>query len=399
MKVLVINAGSSSLKYQLIDMDTHAVVAKGLCERIGIDGSKLTHKNISAGTETVFEKAMKDHSDAISMVIDALVSKECGVIASMDEIGAVGHRVVHGAETFADSCIIDDKVMAALKECIPLAPLHNPANIIGIEACAKLMPGIKQVGVFDTAFHQTMPKQAYMYALPYKLYEEKKIRKYGFHGTSHKFVSGEAAKLLGKPIEELKIITCHLGNGSSVSAVKNGKCVDTSMGFTPLDGVVMGTRCGSIDPAVVTYLIENCGMTAKEADAMMNKESGVLGVSGVSSDFRDLTKAADEGNERAKLATEMFSYSVKKLIGSYAAAMGGVDAVVFTGGIGENDGRYRKAITEGLEFMGIKLDDEKNKVRGVMTDISADDAATRTLVIPTNEELMIALDTERLLSK
>lgn len=399
MKVLVINAGSSSLKYQLINMDTHAVMAKGLCERIGIEGSKLTHKNPSAGTETVFEKPMKDHSDAIAMVIDALVSPDCGVIASMDEIGAVGHRVVHGGETFADSCVITDDVMAAVKDCIPLAPLHNPANIIGIEACAKLMPNVKQVGVFDTAFHQTMPAASYMYALPYEMYEKHKIRKYGFHGTSHKFVSGEAAKFLGKPIEELKIITCHLGNGSSVSAVKNGKCVDTSMGFTPLDGVVMGTRCGTIDPAVVTYLVENCGMTAKEADTMMNKKSGVLGISGVSSDFRDLSDAAAAGNKKAKLALDMFAYSVKKLIGAYAAAMGGVDAVVFTGGIGENDGANRKAITEGLEFMGIKVDDAKNSVRGKLADISADGAACKTLVIPTNEELMIALDTERLLSK
>ena len=259
MKVLVINAGSSSLKYQLIDMDTHEVMAKGLCERIGIDGSKLTQKNPAAGTEAVFEKPMKDHSDAIAMVIDALVSPDCGVISSMDEIGAVGHRVVHGGETFADSCIITDEVMAAVKDCIPLAPLHNPANIIGIEACAKLMPNTKQVGVFDTAFHQTMPASSYMYALPYEMNEQHKIRKYGFHGTRHKFVAAEAAKFLGKPAEELKIITCHLGNGSSVSAVKNGKCFDTSMGFTPLDGVVMGTRCGSIDPAVVTFLINNCG--------------------------------------------------------------------------------------------------------------------------------------------
>ena len=396
MKVLVINAGSSSLKYQLIDMDTHAVMAKGLCERIGIEGSKLTHKNPEAGTETIFEKPMKDHSDAIAMVIDALVSPDCGVIASMDEIGAVGHRVVHGGETFADSCVITDDVMAAVKDCIPLAPLHNPANIIGIEACAKLMPNTKQVGVFDTAFHQTMPAASYMYALPYEMYEKHKIRKYGFHGTSHKFVSAEAAKFLGKPMEELKIITCHLGNGSSVSAVKNGKCVDTSMGFTPLDGVVMGTRCGSIDPAVVTYLVENCGMTAKEADAMMNKKSGVLGISGVSSDFRDLSDAADSGNEKAKLALDMFAYSVKKLVGAYAAAMGGVDAIVFTGGIGENDGANRKAITEGLEFMGITVDDAKNGVRGKLADISKDGAACKTLVIPTNEELMIALDTERL---
>jgi len=397
MKVLVINAGSSSLKYQLIDMDTHGVVAKGLCERIGIDGSKLTHKNTAQKSETVFEKPMKDHSDAISMVIDALVSPECGVIKSMDEIGAVGHRVVHGAETFADSCVIDDKVMEALRACVPLAPLHNPANIIGIEACAKLMPNTKQVGVFDTAFHQTMPEEAYMYALPYEMYKEHRIRKYGFHGTSHKFVSAEAAKFLGKPAEELKIITCHLGNGSSVSAVKNGKCVDTSMGFTPLDGVVMGTRCGSIDPAVVTYLVNNCDMTAAEVDSLMNKKSGVLGVSGVSSDFRDLSAAADEGNKRAELALKMFAYSVKKLIGAYAAAMGGVDAVVFTGGIGENDGANRKAITEGLEFMGISVDDAKNAVRGELADISKDGASAKVLVIPTNEELMIALDTERLL--
>ncbi len=397
MKVLVINAGSSSLKYQLIDMDTHGVVAKGLCERIGIDGSKLTHKNTEKKSETVFEKPMKDHSDAIAMVIDALVSPECGVIKSMDEIGAVGHRVVHGAETFADSCVIDDKVMDALRACVPLAPLHNPANIIGIEACAKLMPNTKQVGVFDTAFHQTMPEEAYMYALPYEMYKEHRIRKYGFHGTSHKFVSAEAAKFLGKPAEELKIITCHLGNGSSVSAVKNGKCVDTSMGFTPLDGVVMGTRCGSIDPAVVTYLVNNCDMTAAEVDALMNKKSGVFGVSGVSSDFRDLASAAAEGNKRAELALKMFAYSVKKLIGAYAAAMGGVDAVVFTGGIGENDGANRKAITEGLEFMGISVDDAKNAVRGEMADISKDGSGAKVLVIPTNEELMIALDTERLL--
>lgn len=399
MKVLVINAGSSSLKYQLIDMDSKNVMAKGLCERIGIDGSKLTHKNSVKGTETVFEKAMKDHSDAISMVIDALVSQECGVISSMDEIGAVGHRVVHGGETFADSCVIDDAVMEALRECIPLAPLHNPANIVGIEACAKLMPNVKQVGVFDTAFHQTMPKKSYMYALPYELYEEFKIRKYGFHGTSHKFVSAEAAKFLGKAIEELKIITCHLGNGSSVSAVKNGKCIDTSMGFTPLDGVVMGTRCGSIDPAVVTFLMNNCGKSAEEVDSLMNKKSGVLGVSGVSSDFRDLTKAADEGNARAALALDMFCYSVKKYIATYAAAMGGVDAIVFTGGIGENDGANRAKITSELEYMGVKLDLEANKVKGEIKDISSSDAKVKTLVIPTNEELMIALDTERLLSK
>ena len=397
MKILVINAGSSSLKYQLINMDNSEVIAKGLCERIGIDGSNLKHKNLIKGTETVFENPMKDHSDAIKMVIDALVSKDCGVINSMDEISGVGHRMVHGGENFADSCIITDDVLKAIKDCIPLAPLHNPANIVGYEACKALMPNVPQVAVFDTAFHQTMPKKAYMYAIPYELYEKEKIRKYGFHGTSHKFVSKEAEEMMGR--KDLKLVTCHLGNGSSVSAVKNGECVDTSMGFTPLDGVVMGTRSGSIDPAVVTYLINNCGMTAAEVDSMLNKKSGVLGVSGFSSDFRDLTKAANEGNERANLAVNMFYYSVKKLIAAYAAAMGGIDAVVFTGGIGENDAAYRLAITDGLEFMGIKLDKEKNNVRGVKVDVSADDAKVRTLVIPTNEELMIALDTKRLIEK
>ena len=397
MKILVINAGSSSLKYQLINMENCEVIAKGLCERIGIEGSNLKHKNLKKGTETVFDKPMKDHGDAIKMVIDALVSPDCGVISSMDEISGVGHRIVHGGESFADSCIINEDVEKAIKDCIPLAPLHNPANIVGYEACKALMPNVPQVAVFDTAFHQTMPKKAYMYAIPYELYENNKIRKYGFHGTSHKFVSKEAEEMMGR--KDLKLVTCHLGNGSSISAVKNGKCIDTSMGFTPLDGVIMGTRSGSIDPAVVTYLINNCGMTAQEVDTMLNKKSGVLGVSGYSSDFRDLTKAANEGNEKADLAVNMFYYSVKKLIAAYAAAMGGIDAVVFTGGIGENDAAYRVAITEGLEFMGIKLDIEKNNIRGIKRDVSAEDAKVRTLVIPTNEELMIALDTKRLIEK
>ena len=397
MKVLVINAGSSSLKYQLIDMDTVNVLAKGLCERIGIDGSKLTHKNLAKGVEEAIEKPMKDHGDAIAMVIDALVNADYGVISSMSEIDAVGHRVVHGGEAFADSHVIDGKVLEALKMCIPLAPLHNPPNITGIEACEKNMPGVPQVAVFDTAFHQTMPKEAYMYALPYEYYEKHKIRKYGFHGTSHKYVSGEVAKMMGKDLSELKVITCHLGNGSSVSAVKNGKCVDTSMGFTPLDGVVMVTRTGSMDPAVVTFLMENEGLSAKDVDAVMNKKSGVFGVSGISSDFRDLSAAAAEGNERAKLALDMFYYSVKKLIGSYAAAMGGVDAVVFTAGIGENDTAARASIVDGLEFMGIKIDAEKNKKRGEAIDVTADGATVKTFVIPTNEELMIALDTKRLI--
>lgn len=396
MKVLVINAGSSSLKYQLIDMDTVTVMAKGLCERIGIAGSKLTHKNLVKGMETVIESPMENHADAIQMVIDALVNAEYGVVASMSEIGAVGHRVVHGGEFFADSYVIDGKVLEALKMCVPLAPLHNPPNITGIEACEKIMPGVPQVAVFDTAFHQTMPASAYMYALPYEYYEKYKIRKYGFHGTSHKFVSQEVAKMMGKDLKDLKVITCHLGNGSSVSAVKNGKCVDTSMGFTPLDGVVMGTRTGSMDPAVVTFLMENENLTAKETDNIMNKKSGVFGVSGISSDFRDLSAAAEDGNARAKLALDMFTYSVKKLIGAYAAAMGGVDAIVFTAGIGENDAQTRKAIVEGLDFMGIAIDAEKNKKRGEAIDVTADGATVKTFVIPTNEELMIALDTKRL---
>lgn len=398
MKILVINAGSSSLKYQLIDMDNKSVMAKGLCERIGIDGSNLQHTCVLKGLDKKkIEKPMKDHGDAIQMVIDALVDPEIGVIASMDEIGAVGHRVVHGAEEFTDSTIITEAVMKALDKCTPLAPLHNPPNIIGINACKKIMPDTPMVGVFDTAFHQTMPAKAFMYALPYELYEEDRIRKYGFHGTSHKYVSQQAVKVLGKDAKDLKIITCHLGNGSSISAVDGGRCVDTSMGFTPLDGVPMGTRTGSMDPAVMTFLM-NKGMTSAEIDNLVNKKSGVAGVSGVSSDFRDLSAAAKEGNKRAELALDMFKYQVKKYIGAYAAAMGGVDAVVFTAGVGENDAATRKGIVEGLEFMGIKIDDAKNETRGTV-DISADDATVKTLVIPTDEEMMIAIDTERLVSE
>lgn len=394
MKVLVINAGSSSLKYQLIDMDNTAVLAKGLCERIGIDGSKLTHTNVSKDVKEVIESPMKDHSDAISLVLAALTNSDYGVIKNMEEIGAVGHRVVHGAEYFADSCIIDDAVKKALNMCTPLAPLHNPPNLIGIEACEAAMPGIPQVAVFDTAFHQSMPKKAFMYALPYEYYENEKIRKYGFHGTSHKYVTQKVAELLGKDAKDLKIVTCHLGNGSSITAVDGGKSVDTTMGFTPLDGVPMGTRTGSMDPAVVTYLIDK-GLSSKEVNNLMNKQSGVAGVSGVSSDFRDLTDAADKGNERARLALDMFTYQVKKNIAAYAAAMGGIDVVVFTAGVGENDDRTRAEITEGLEFMGIKIDKEKNSVRGTV-DITAEGASVKTLVIPTNEELMIAIDTKRL---
>jgi len=394
MNILVINAGSSSLKYQLINIDTSDVLAKGLCERIGIDGSMLTQK-VEGKDNYVREEAMKDHSDAIKLVIEALTCKEHNVISSMDEIDAVGHRVVHGGEIFSESVVINDEVMAAIKECIPLAPLHNPANIIGIEACQKAMPGKPQVGVFDTAFHQQMPAEAYMYALPYEMYTKHKIRRYGFHGTSHKYVSERAAEILGKPLSELKLITMHLGNGSSVSAVKNGHSIDTSMGFTPLAGVAMGTRCGDIDPAIVTFMMEKEGYDTKKVDAVMNKESGVYGISGISSDFRDLEAAMDT-NPRAKLALDMFGYDVKKLVGAYAAAMGGVDALIFTAGIGENTKLLREWITDGLEYMGVAIDKEANDCRGVEKDITAAGAKVKTLVIPTNEELMIAKDTAAL---
>ncbi len=395
MKVLVINAGSSSLKYQFIDLETEAVLAKGLCERIGIDG-KLTQK--ANGVEFVCTDPMKDHSDAIRFVIDALTSKEHGVISSMDEIDAVGHRVVHGGEFFASSVIITEEVKDAIRKCMDLAPLHNGPNLIGIEACEKIMPNTPQVGVFDTAFHQSMPDKAYMYALPYDLYEKYKIRRYGFHGTSHKYVSQRAAKMLGKDIKDLKIITCHLGNGSSIAAVDGGKSVDTSMGFTPLPGVCMGTRCGDIDPAIVTFLMEKEGLDIAGINALMNKESGVYGVSGVSSDFRDLEAASEEGNKRAQIAWDKFIYDVKKYVGSYAAVMGGVDAIVFTAGIGENTIGIRQGVAEGLEFCGVKIDAEKNKnmPRGEETVISTDDSKVKILVIPTNEELMIALDTQEL---
>ncbi len=394
MNILVINAGSSSLKYQFIKIEEEKVLAKGLCEKIGLEDSKLTLK-VPGCEDYVVEKTMKDHSDAIKMVIDALTGDK-GVISDMKEIDAVGHRVVHGGEAFNGSVLINDDVMKALEDCIELAPLHNPANIIGIKACEQVMPGVKQVGVFDTAFHSYMPEKAYMYALPYEMYTDYKIRRYGFHGTSHKYVTERAAAMLGKNPEDIKIITCHLGNGSSISAVDGGHSVDTSMGFTPLAGVPMGTRSGDIDPAIVTFLMEKLGTDAKGVNAVLNKKSGVLGISGVSPDFRDLTDAAEGGNKRAQLALDMFSYNVKKYIGAYAAAMGGVDAVVFTAGVGENDALARKNAVAGLEFMGIKIDEEKNKIRGKETDISACDATVKTLVIPTNEELMIAKDTARL---
>ena len=397
MKILVINAGSSSLKYQLIDMETEHLLAKGLCERIGIDGH-LKHTPLIGG-KPVFDEdlAMPTHSEAIAAVIDKLTSAEYGVVTSMKEIDAVGHRVVHGGEKFACSVKIDDAVMTALEECTPFAPLHNPANITGINACTAVMgKDVPQVAVFDTAFHQTMPAKAYMYALPYEYYEKDKVRRYGFHGTSHKYVAGRAAAMLGKPIEELKLISCHLGNGSSVTAIDGGKSVDTTMGFTPLAGLPMGTRSGDLDAGILEYIMGKYGYDIKEMVSILNKKSGVQGVSGVSSDFRDLENAHKEGNERAGLAVDMFNYGVKKLIGAYAAAMGGVDAIIFTAGVGENSASQRMAIASGLEFMGVKMDEDANKVRGEERVISAPDSKVTVLLIPTNEELMIAMDTEAL---
>lgn len=396
MKVLVINTGSSSLKYQLIDMTNESVLAKGLCDRIGIEGSYLKQSRGEEGA-VVKELELKNHRDAIQAVINALVDSEIGVISSMSEISAVGHRIVHGGEKFSSSAVINDEVMEAVKACIEVAPLHNPPNIIGIEACQQIMPGVPMVGVFDTAFHRTMPEQAYIYAIPYEMYQKYGIRKYGFHGTSHKFVAERAAELLGKPLCDLKIITCHLGNGSSVSAVNKGKCIDTSMGFTPLAGVPMGTRCGNIDPEIVTFLMSKENLDIKGISTLLNKKSGVLGVSGVSSDFRDLHDAAESGNKRAQLAIEIFCYGVKKVIGEYLAAMNGADAIVFTAGVGENNSIARDMILKDMEFFGIKIDAEKNNTRGKEIDISADGATVKTLVIPTNEELAIARETVKLL--
>ena len=401
MNILVINAGSSSLKYQLLNPETGALLAKGLCERIGIDG-KFTYKPQVEGKQVLdaVDVAMPTHSEAIQAVLNALVDKDNGVIGSMQEIDAVGHRVVHGGEAFAGSVLITDEVMKALEECIPLAPLHNPANITGINACTAVMgKDVPQVAVFDTAFHQTMPAKAYMYALPYEYYEKDKVRRYGFHGTSHKYVSGRAAAMLGKKPEELKLISCHLGNGSSIAAVDGGKSVDTSMGFTPLAGVPMGTRAGDLDAGILEYLMGKHGYDMKEMMTILNKKSGVLGISGVSSDFRDLENAAKEGNQRAELALEAFQYSVKKLVGAYAAAMGGVDAIVFTAGVGENDAATRMAVASGLEFMGVKMDAEANNVRGKETVISSADSKVKVLLIPTDEELMIAMDTAEIVGK
>lgn len=393
MNVLVINCGSSSLKYQLIESDSEKVLAKGLCERIGIDGSAITHQP-AGGEKVLTEVPMKDHKDAVKLVIDKLTDKNVGVIASLSEIDAVGHRVVHGGEKFASSVVIDDKVLAAIEECNDLAPLHNPANIIGINACAEVMPGVPMVAVFDTAFHQTMPSSAYMYGIPYEYYEKYKVRRYGFHGTSHDFVSNRAAEILGKDRKDLKIIVCHLGNGASISAVKNGKSVDTSMGLTPLEGLIMGTRSGDIDPAIVSFIAAKEGLSAEEVVNILNKKSGVLGLSdGVSSDFRDLAAAADAGNVKAQNTLSTYAYKVAKYIGSYIVAMGGVDVIVFTAGVGENNVSMRADICKYLEFLGVKIDDAKNALRGEETVISSDGDKITVMVVPTNEELAIARET------
>ena len=392
MKVLVINCGSSSLKYQVLDMQNETLECKGLVERIGMDGSVITHEKTGMD-KFKLEVPMENHKDAIGHVLDAIQDADHGVVKSMSEIGAVGHRVVHAGEKFARSVLITDEVIKALEECTPLAPLHNPPNLLGIAACQELMPGTPMVGVFDTAFHQTMPPESYLYAIPYEYYTKYHIRRYGFHGTSHKYVSRRAAEMLNVDLEDLKIITCHLGNGASVSAIKHGKCIDTSMGFTPLEGLVMGTRSGDIDPALVTYIREKENLPQGKANEILNKKSGVLGISGVSSDFRDIEAAVAEGNERAALALKVFAHKVRFYIGAYIAEMNGCDAIVFTAGVGENDITMRELICHDLGNLGIKLDPLKNKIRGKETIISADDAKIKCLLIPTNEELMIAKDT------
>lgn len=398
MKVLVINCGSSSLKYQLIDSQSEEVLAKGLCERIGIEGSSVTHQKADSGKKTE-EVAMKDHTDAVKVVIEKLTDAEDGVIASLKEIDAVGHRIVHGGEHFKGSVVIDEDVMKAIEECNDLAPLHNPANLIGIRSCQSVMPGVPMVAVFDTAFHQTMPGKAYLYGLPYEYYEKYKIRRYGFHGTSHDFVSKRVAEILGKDRSELKIIVCHLGNGASVSAVKNGESVDTSMGLTPLEGLMMGTRSGDLDPAIIGFIAEKENKTAAEVIDICNKKSGVLGLSGISSDFRDLVGAAAEGNGHAQTTLEAYAYRVGKYIGAYAAAMNGVDVIVFTAGIGENNAQVRGLVSQYTGFLGCSIDLEKNaEAVGVEKIISTPDSKVTAMVIPTDEELAIARETVRLVN-
>ena len=393
MKILVLNCGSSSLKYQLIDMSNEEVLCVGLVERIGIEGSILKQEKDGVEGKLIVEQPMKNHQDAIKLVLDAVVDTQYGGVKDIKEVEAVGHRVVHGGEKFASSVLITDEVKAALQECIELAPLHNPANIMGIEACEAILPGVPMVGVFDTAFHQTMPKSSYLYGLPHELYTKYGVRRYGFHGTSHRYVTQRAAAMLGKKVEDCKIITCHLGNGASLAAVDGGKSVDTSMGFTPLEGLIMGTRCGDIDAAILPFLMEKEGLDAKGLSDLMNKKSGVYGMTGISSDFRDIEDAASKNNELAQVALESYAKRVKKYIGAYAAEMNGVDAVVFTAGVGENGISMRSDIMANMDFLGMKLDEEANKVRGKERVISTEDSKVKILLIPTNEELMIARDT------
>lgn len=394
MKILVINCGSSSLKYQLFDMDNEEVLVKGLVERIGIDGSRL--KQEKGDDEYIIEEDMKDHTEAVKHVFDAITDKENGVISDLSEIDAVGHRFVHGGEKITKSVVIDDEVKEAVKEYSKFAPLHNPANMMGLEACEKLLPNVKNVAVFDTAFHQSMPEENFLYGIDYKYYEDQAVRKYGFHGTSHDFITQKTAKVLEKDQKDLNMISCHLGNGSSICAVKEGKSFDTTMGLTPLEGLVMGTRSGDLDPTVVTFLMNEYGYDTKKMDNVLNKESGVLGVSGVSSDFRDLENAANDGNKRADIALKMFANRAKRYVAGYMAEVGNIDAIVFTGGIGENSATMRADIMKGFEQFGIKIDPEKNNVRGGCHLISTDDSKVKVFVIATNEELMIARDTKKL---
>ena len=400
MKVLVVNAGSSSLKYQLFDTNNGVILAKGNCERIGIDGSRIMHKTLGKD-EYIKNHPLTNHSEATKLVVETLLDPVVGCINSVDEIEAIGHRVVHGGAYFTESVLVTDDVMQILDKCVAYAPLHTPAHIMGIKGCKSVMPNTPEVLVFDTAFHQTMPKEAYMYGISYDMYEEFQIRRYGAHGTSHRYVSGEMIKLLGGNAEGTKIVTCHIGNGSSITAVKDGKCIDTSMGFTPLDGIMMGTRCGAIDPAIVTYIMDKKNMSPAEADNYMNKKCGFLGISGISSDSRDVEKAMSEGNERAALTYDMLCYQIKKYIGSYSAAMGGLDAIVFTAGIGEHSPYIREHALAGLEYLGVKLDPNRNNFghSGTPVKISADDSRVAVYMIPTNEELVIANDTAAIVSK
>ncbi|NLD03225.1 MAG: acetate kinase [Clostridiales bacterium] len=397
MKILIVNAGSSSLKYQLINMDNEATIAQGMIERIGIEGGKLTQK--ANGEKRVIMSDMKDHLDAVAMMIQVLTDKDYGVITSMDEVGAVGHRVVQGGELFTASAVINDEVIAAIEKNVQLAPLHNPANLMGIYACQKIMPNTPMVAVFDTAFHQTMPPKSYLYGVPMEYYERLRVRRYGFHGTSHRYVSQRAAEILGRPIEELRLVTCHLGNGSSMAAVQFGKSVDTSMGMTPLEGVIMGTRSGNVDPAVLQFIMNHENLDINQMLDILNKQSGFLGISSVSSDMRDVEEAAANGDRNSQIAIDMLYQGIKKYIAAYAAVMGGVDAVIFTAGIGENGWELREGVLENMEFLGIKFDKEKNKVRGKEIEISTPDSKVKVLVVPTNEEIVIARDTLALVGK